>query len=288
MEIVTGVSELRHLRDGWRQAGAPVALVPTMGNLHAGHLALVAEACRRASRVVVSIFVNPAQFGPEEDFQAYPRTFDEDTRQLTQYPVDVLFHPAPTEVYPDGWEHHAQVSVPGLSEILCGAFRPGHFTGVATVVTKLFNLVQPDVAVFGEKDYQQWVVVRRLTQDLCLPVEVVGVATVREPDGLARSSRNRYLDPAQRQRAPVLYQILRRQAEVLRRGSRDFRAVEQAGLEALRTAGLRPEYLSVRRAGDLAVPQAADSELVILAAAWLGRTRLIDNLRLRLALNPAG
>lgn len=282
MEIVRGVAELRARRARWRVAGDRVALVPTMGNLHAGHLALVEAARRHAERVIVSLFVNPAQFGEGEDFGAYPRTFEEDCRKLAGYPVDLLFRPNVEEVYPEGWEGHTRVTVPGLSEILCGAARPGHFTGVATVVAKLFHLATPEVAVFGEKDYQQLVVIRRMARDLCLPVEVVGIPTVREVDGLALSSRNTYLDPEERRRAPTLYRALCEQARILAAGSRDFAAAAGAGAEALYAAGLRPEYFEVRRAGDLEVPHPFDSEVVILAAAQLGRTRLIDNVAVRL------
>lgn len=284
METVRTPPELRARRARWHAAGERVALVPTMGNLHAGHLALVEAARRHADRVIVSLFVNPGQFGEGEDFDDYPRTFEEDRAQLAKNSVDALFCPMLADVYPSGWDEHTRVTVPGLSDILCGAARPVHFTGVATVVTKLLSLAAPEVALFGEKDYQQLVVIRRLVRDLWLPVEVVGVPTVRESDGLAMSSRNRYLTPEERARAPVLYRTLCEQARALAGGAHDFAAVGAAGNAALRAAGFAPEYFEVRRAADLAVAQPTDPEVVILTAARLGRARLIDNVPVRL--NP--
>jgi pantoate--beta-alanine ligase len=262
----------------WRRAGERIAFVPTMGNLHEGHLTLVREARRAAPRVVVSIFVNPLQFGPAEDYAAYPRTLDEDRRLLEREGVDLLFAPAATLVYPRGQAEQTRVEVPGVSDILCGASRPGHFVGVATVVCKLFNMVQPDVALFGEKDFQQLLVIRLMTRDLSLPVAIRGVATVREPDGLAMSSRNRYLSAAERAVAPGLHRTLRRAADRLRGGTAPEEAA-RAAREELAAAGLQPDYVSVRRSGDLAEPAPGDKALVVLAAARLGRARLIDNLR---------
>ncbi len=277
MHTVHTVAGLRRQTAAWRAAGQRIALVPTMGNLHAGHLRLVAEARERAERVVASIFVNPMQFGGGEDFGAYPRTLDDDSRQLAAAGLDLLFAPPLAEVYPRGLDAMTQVQVPDISNILCGAFRPGHFTGVATVVAKLFNMAQPDVALFGEKDWQQLLVIRRLARDLDFPVEIVGVATVREPDGLAMSSRNGYLSPEERAVAPRLHAALQDAAERLRGGGRDYRAIEDAARADLEAAGLRPDYVAIRRAVDLAAPAADDSDLRILAAAWLGRARLIDN-----------
>ena len=274
---VRTIAALHQATVPWRAAGERIAFVPTMGNLHAGHLALVREAARVAERVVVSIFVNPLQFDRQDDFQAYPRTLAEDREALAQEAVDLLFLPEVEEMYPRGMEACTRVEVPGLSEVLCGAFRPGHFVGVATVVTKLLNAVRPDVALFGEKDFQQLLVVRRLVEDLNLPVEVRGVPTVREPDGLALSSRNRYLSPEERARAPALYRALLAARERLLAGEPPG-AVEAAGMRELEAAGLRPEYFSVRRREDLEEPGPADGQLVVLAAAWLGRARLIDNL----------
>ena len=278
MNRVEQLQDLRAQVAGWRTSGERVAFVPTMGNLHAGHLTQVREARRHATRVVASIFVNPLQFGPGEDLDAYPRTLDADSRQLAEAGCDLLFAPNARVVYPRGQTDQTRVEVPGLSDILCGASRPGHFVGVATVVCKLFNMVQPDVALFGEKDFQQLLVIRRLVEDLAMPVEIIGVPTVRETDGLAMSSRNGYLSPAERQQAPALYRALTAAAAALHEG-RAIAEVEQTALSQIAAAGLRPDYVTVRVADDLspATPDAAD--LILLAAAYLGRARLIDNLR---------
>ena len=277
MEIASHIRGTREVLRGWRGQGQRIALVPTMGNLHQGHLELVEQGQRHADRVVATIFVNPLQFGPTEDFARYPRTLADDQSKLRGAGVDLLFAPEVGEMYPHGSEHQCRVEVPELSDILCGANRPGHFTGVATVVAKLFNIVQPDVALFGEKDFQQLLVIRRMAEDLCFPMEILGVPTVREVDGLAVSSRNVYLTPEQRARAPFLYRTLRNAAERLCAGA-SVVEVERRGLEALRAAGLETDYFEVRRAKDLRRPLAGDLDLVILAAAWLGRARLIDNL----------
>jgi pantoate--beta-alanine ligase len=281
MEIVSELKDLRARVGAWRRAGERVALVPTMGNLHLGHLTLVEEARRLAPRVVASIFVNPLQFGPTEDLAGYPRTPERDRGLLEGAGCDLLFAPAVETMVPRGLEGQTRVEVPGLGDILCGASRPGHFAGVATVVAKLFNMVQPDLALFGEKDYQQLLIVRRMVEDLDLPVEILGVATVREPDGLAMSSRNGYLSPAERALAPALYRTLVQTAQALRAGLPAAQAQSQA-LAALAAAGLEPDYLSVRRAADLGEPADGDRQLVVLAAARLGRARLIDNLKLDL------
>jgi len=281
MDLVDQVAELRRRVRGWRRDGGRVALVPTMGNLHVGHLTLVREARSLTEHTVVSIFVNPLQFGPEEDFPAYPRTLERDRELLAGEGAGLLFAPTTEAVYPRGQTEQTRVEVPGLSDILCGASRPGHFTGVATVVCKLFNMVQPDIAVFGEKDFQQLLVIRRMAEDLSLPVGVRGVETAREPDGLALSSRNGYLTAAERARAPALYKALCRAREQLEQG-RAADAVEAAGRLELESAGLAADYFSVRRAEDLAAPGPADRDLVVLAAAYLGRARLIDNVRVRL------
>jgi pantoate--beta-alanine ligase len=280
MELSEQVTELRRRVAEWRRSALRIGLVPTMGNLHRGHLALVREARALADRTIVSIFVNPLQFGPQEDFGAYPRTMDRDRELLVTAGADLLFAPTVEAVYPRGPSGHTRVEVPGLSDVLCGASRPGHFAGVATVVCKLFNMVQPDIAIFGEKDFQQLVVIRRMSDDLSLPVEIRGAATVREPDGLALSSRNGYLTAEERARAPALYRALCRARDRLQGGEMTER-VEAQGSAELATAGLRPDYFSVRRAEDLAVPESADRDLVVLAAAYLGRARLIDNLRVR-------
>jgi len=278
METVVSVRELRRHVAQWRSAGQQVAFVPTMGNLHAGHGSLVEQAARRADRVIVSIFVNPLQFGPNEDFAAYPRTPLEDRKLLESLGADLLFTPEVDEMYPRGQATSARVQVPGLDEILCGAFRPGHFTGVATIVAKLLNLVQPDVALFGEKDYQQLLIIRRTVIDLCMPMEIVGVPTTREADGLAMSSRNRYLTDAERRVAPQIFAELERARRAIEAGSREFAALEQAGLAGLRQAGFRPDYFAILDAATLG-PPADSKDLVVLTAARIGRARLIDNVR---------
>ena len=279
MRIVHTVDEVRAQVRSWREAGLRVSLVPTMGNLHAGHISLLELARRLGERVVVSIFVNPLQFGPGEDFGRYPRTPDDDAAMLSEAGCDLLFAPGVAELYPEGGSQRTLVSVRGLSEILCGEFRPGHFDGVATVVAKLFGVVGPDSAVFGEKDFQQFRVVQLMTRDLAIPVEVVGAPTVRAPDGLALSSRNRYLNDDERARAPAVYRSLRQGAERLRGGERDFAAIERAGSDTLRAAGLQVDYYAIRDADDLAAPRPQTREFVILTAARLGGARLIDNLR---------
>jgi len=278
METVARPSTLRDRLRAWQSGGQRIALVATMGNLHAAHLALVRKGRTLAERSVVSIFVNPTQFVSGEDFERYPRTLEADARLLLEVGVDLLFAPEIGDLYPHGLVGHVRVEVPALDFILCGASRPGHFTGVATVVTKLLNLVAPDVAVFGRKDYQQLVLIRRLVADLDFPVSIESVDTVREADGLALSSRNRYLSTEERAVAPGLYRVLRHAAEVLRSGSRDYAAVEAGAASALEALGFRPDYFAVRRASDLMAPQQRDTDLlVVLAAAWLGDTRLIDN-----------
>lgn len=269
---------LRRQISAWRQSGQRVAFVPTMGNLHAGHYCLVQRARQLADRVVVSIFVNPSQFGPEEDYARYPRTFDDDSAGLRDSGADLLFYPDVAEIYPRPFSCMAQVDIPGLSNILCGAFRPGHFSGVMTIVCKLFNLVQPDVALFGEKDYQQLTLIRRMVDDLGMPVSIEGVPTVREPGGLALSSRNQYLSKEERAVAPLLYQCLKDAAAELAAGERDWSAIENSQVSRLSDGGFRPDYFSIRNAATLAEPQPDDARFVVLAAAWLGKARLIDNL----------
>jgi pantoate--beta-alanine ligase len=277
VETLTALAALRGAVARFRAAGERVALVPTMGNLHRGHLALVARARAEAERVVVTVFVNPTQFGPGEDFAAYPRTPEADAGVLAAAGCDVLFLPPVAEVYPDGEAGATRVEVPGLSAVLCGAFRPGHFAGVTSVVARLFNMVGPDVAVFGDKDYQQLTIIRRMVRDLHLPVRVVGLPTVREPDGLALSSRNQYLAPAERAVAPRLAAVLADVAAAVAAGRRDFGALEAEAVATLAAAGFRPDYVAIRRASDLGEPRPGDGPLVVLAAAWLGRARLIDN-----------
>ncbi len=282
MEQVERLMALREQRAQWQRSGLRVGFVPTMGNLHAGHLSLVREARSRADRVVASIFVNPLQFGAGEDFASYPRTLERDAEMLREAGCDLLFAPTEAEVYPHGRDDQTFVEVPGLSEQLCGASRPGHFRGVATVVLKLFNMVQPEVAIFGEKDFQQLLVIRRLVEELDLPIEVIGAPTQREPDGLAMSSRNGYLNAEERAIAPRLRAALLAAAGRLIEGV-GCAEVERETLSALAAAGFTPDYVSVRRRLDLLPPglerrAAEDRALIILAAARLGRARLIDNL----------
>ncbi len=279
METLHTLEALRAFTAAWRRAGDRIALVPTMGNLHEGHLGLVRHARGLADAVVASVFVNPMQFGPGEDFESYPRTLEADRERLQAEGTDALFAPGADELYPRGTEGHTRVHVPGLSEVLCGASRPGHFDGVATVVAKLLGAAEPDVAVFGEKDFQQLQVVRRMVADLCMNVAIEGAPTARAPDGLALSSRNAYLDAEERERAPALHRTLEAVRERLEAGERDFAALERDAAAALERHGFRPDYVAVRRRSDLAVPAAGDDDLVVLAAAHLGRARLIDNVR---------
>jgi pantoate--beta-alanine ligase len=286
MKILNTVVDLRKTVAQWRAAGERVALAPTMGNLHAGHLQLVEQAHSHADRVVVSIFVNPMQFGDASgnggDFSQYPRTFTEDCEKLAalEKGVDAVFVPAVDEVYPNGHEHETRVEVPEISDILCGEFRPGHFVGVATVVAKLFNMVQPDVALFGEKDFQQLLVIRRFTKELCFPIEIIGVPTVREASGLAMSSRNQYLFDGERETASILFQVLSSTKKKIEQGLRDFPGMEKEAMKRLEEAGFRPEYFSVRNAVDLMPAKPDDQQVVILVAAWLGSARLIDNIKI--------
>lgn len=277
INVISAIDPLRQQVAQWRQQGERIALVPTMGNLHAGHLALVEQARQLAPKVIASLFVNPTQFGPHEDFSAYPRTLAEDQAKLATVGCDLLFAPPLAIVYPQGAERTTRVEVPGLSDRLCGASRPGHFAGVAQVVCKLFNMVQPDIAVFGEKDRQQLLVIQRMVADLNLPIEVVGSPTVREADGLAMSSRNAYLDTAQRHLAPQLYRTLCAVKDKLMAGEQDYTAIEQAAIQQLTKLGFQPDYVRIVRAQDYADPSPTDTALVIAAAARLGRARLIDN-----------
>ena len=276
MQIVNTVAELRDAVRAWRSTGEGIAFVPTMGNLHEGHLKLVSEARKKADRVVVSIFVNPTQFGAGEDFETYPRTEREDQKKLKAIGADLLFQPAVSEVYaPDV---KTVVSVTGVSELHCGASRPGHFDGVATVVCKLFNMVQPDVALFGLKDFQQLTVIRTMVRDLNIPVEIIGVETVREASGLAMSSRNGYLTAEEKTVAAKLYQSLCVARDAVLAGSQDYAEIERHALRFLLESGFQPDYFSVCRMSDLEKAGADDVELVLLAAARLSKTRLIDNI----------
>ncbi len=278
MQTVQDAAALRATVRRWRGEGQTVGFVPTMGNLHEGHQALVKLARARTDRVVASVFVNPTQFAPGEDFDRYPRTLAEDQRALTDEGCDLLFAPDVAVIYPFGAEHSVSLRVPQISEMLEGAHRPGHFDGVATVVCKLFNLVQPDVAVFGQKDYQQLKVIERLVRDLSLPVRVMAAPIFRAADGLALSSRNQYLSPRERVQAPVLHATLLRMRELLVAGHA-WQVIERVASAQLARAGFAPDYAAIRRADDLSLPEPGEREgLIGLLAARLGTTRLIDNL----------
>jgi pantoate--beta-alanine ligase len=265
----------------WRHEGRRVAFVPTMGNLHAGHVSLIEAARRHGDRFVASIFVNPMQFGPNEDYAQYPRTPAKDADMLTEAGCNLMFMPDVAQIYPNGSERATRVDVPSLSRILDGEFRPGHFEGVSTIVAALFHIVEPDVAIFGEKDFQQLTIIRRMVADLCMPVEIVGAPTVRDGDGLAMSSRNQYLTPDERQVAPRIFQTLQAAASRLQAGDTELSSIERTGVEALTQAGMKPDYFSVRRAQDLGAPAPDTKHLVVLTAARLGRARLIDNIQVR-------
>lgn len=277
MREISTTEALREQLSEWRHAGDHIALVPTMGSLHEGHLSLIKLARRHAERLVVSIFVNPTQFGEGEDYDAYPRSMEADKRKLKLLNVDLLFAPDVATLYPKGIENATSVTVPVLTDELCAAFRPGHFDGVTTVVSRLFSLVQPDVAVFGQKDFQQLHVIRHLVEDLNLPIEIVSGRTKREDDGLAMSSRNQYLSDDERKLAPKLYATLCAVGERLESGDRRYTKLENGAVAELKKLGFDPEYVSIRRAANLEKPDRENDELVILAAARLGKARLIDN-----------
>jgi pantoate--beta-alanine ligase len=271
MDIIHSVADLR----ARLQREPNNVFVPTMGNLHKGHIQLIDLAKPRAACTVVSIFVNRLQFGPREDFDRYPRTFDADCRRLRDAGVDVTFVPEEKEIYPEPQTFVVEPS--DLQHILEGAHRPGHFRGVATVVLKLFNLVMPHSAIFGKKDYQQYIVLRDMVRQLALPIEIIPADTVRAPDGLALSSRNSYLSAEERREAPRLYRMLRYAHDEIMAGARDFQRIELHTMSELANHGRKPDYIAVRRQSDLQAPVAEDRDIVVLAAARLGRTRLIDN-----------
>ncbi|KMQ73445.1 pantoate--beta-alanine ligase [Marinobacter subterrani] len=278
MRTVHSLKELRTILRGYRRQGKTIGLVPTMGNLHEGHVSLVRKAAEMADVVVTSIFVNPMQFGVGEDLDTYPRTLAEDQDKLASAGSTLVFAPSAEEVYPEGLAKHTQVVVPDVSDGHCGASRPGHFEGVATVVTMLFNMIQPDLAVFGEKDFQQLAVIRKMVRDLMMPVDVVGAPTIREDDGLAKSSRNGYLSAEEREMAPAVYQTLQATAQKITEGHTDFQALESEAMQSLARAGLRPDYFNIVNSETLKPASPEDPEITILAAAFLGTTRLIDNL----------
>ena len=281
MKVVKSIPEVSSAVKDWKQKSLRVAFVPTMGNLHAGHLSLVEKAREVADKVVVSIYVNPTQFGVGEDFDSYPRTFDEDCDALTQVSADLLFLPSNEVMYPDFGQvekrARTEVYIPEITEILCGESRPGHFLGVSTVVNKLFNIVQPDVAVFGQKDFQQVTVIRRMVADLFIPVDIIALQTKREADGLAMSSRNQYLSEADRQKASKINELMQEMSNLVLYGA-DIAETEVKGAQILRSEGFMPEYFSFRDPVSLAQLEKVQPEMVLVVAAKLGTTRLIDNL----------
>lgn len=277
LKTISQADELRQQLASLRREGKTIALVPTMGNLHQGHLRLVEEAKRHADVVVATIFVNPLQFTPGEDYDSYPRTLEVDQTMLAEAGCDLLFAPSVETVYPNGQEHQTRVVVPVVSEGLCGQKRPGHFDGVATVVTKLFNFVQPDIACFGQKDYQQVTVIRKLVEDLSFAVKIIEVPTHRTPEGLALSSRNGYLTPEQLKKAPALYATLKNMAQGLATGSTHFHELTHTARARLAEQGFAPEYVEIRNL-DLSPASLNAKSWVILIAARLGKARLIDNL----------
>lgn len=280
MEKLFLINDIVNLCAGFRAAGRITGFVPTMGNLHQGHLSLVERAKAEADEVVVSIFVNPLQFGANEDLSTYPRTLDQDLEKLERAGVSAVFIPSESEIYPRSREELTFVEVPGLSGILEGACRPGHFRGVTTVVSKLFNIVQPDVAIFGEKDFQQLMVVRRMVADLNMPIKIIGMPTKRDADGMAMSSRNQYLGTEERDRASELYACLQQLQQAILAGVENSASSIEKALSRLRQSGFEPEYLEIRDADTLAAVGPETRNRVILVAARLGRTRLIDNLRI--------
>ena len=275
MQTIISIAELREQLKYIRHTGKKIILVPTMGNLHEGHLSLVRQAQTLADYVVVSIFVNPTQFVVGEDFDAYPRTLDDDLHLLDQLNVNLVFTPNTSEIYPHADSITTEVTVPELDSIYCGEFRPGHFKGVATIVTKLFNIVQPDMAIFGEKDYQQLLVIRSLVKNLDIPIEIIGSPTVREEDGLAMSSRNRYLNKTERKKAPVLYAAISKVAEAIEKGEQDLEKLEKQAVSDLEQAGFKPEYVQICDTETLKKP--INQGFIVICAAWLGNARLIDN-----------
>ncbi len=283
MQLINGQTGLRKQIADWRFDGYRIAFVPTMGNLHAGHLSLVNKAKQVADKVVTSIFINPLQFDNSDDLTAYPRTFDQDSQLLSEQGCDAVFVPKIDEIYPHGMAAQTKVSVPVVTDKLCGSYRPGHFDGVATVVLKLFNIVQPDSAIFGEKDFQQLLLIRKMVADLNLPVDIVAGETVRETDGLAMSSRNQYLDRQQRSLAPKLYEQLLLIKQQIIAGEYDFNLLKQHAVTQLQAFGFEPDYVDICRESDLERAQEGDKCLRIFVAARLGQARLIDNIACYLA-----
>lgn len=276
------IPALRETLSASRHQERRIALVPTMGNLHDGHLALVDEARRRADMVVATIFINPMQFGPNEDWDHYPRSLERDIEQLEAIGCDLVYLPTASELYPEGLDKISHVEVTDLTEHYEGAHRPGHFTGVATVVLKLFNIVKPDVSVFGKKDFQQYRVISKMVEDFNMEVQIIGHETTREASGLATSSRNQYLDDAQKEKAAMIYRLLQQTARLIDEGERDFEMLQQRAIDSLDAAGFKTDYFSICNAETLLPASAGDRDLVILVTAALGKTRLLDNIEISL------
>ena len=282
MKLIQEVVKLDKLVTEWKKNNNTIALVPTMGSLHFGHISLIKEAKKLASKTVVSIFVNPIQFGRGEDYESYPSNIDLDKKKLKEEGVDALFIPDLKQLYPMGTEIDTRITVPHISEILCGQQRPGHFSGVATVVAKLLATCKPDFALFGLKDYQQYLVIKRMVSDLLIPTLIVGLPTQREKDGLALSSRNRYLSVNERKIAPKIYLSLQKASEIIHIGVANFNNAKQELIVELEQFGMKVEYFELRRAADLALPKEGEKSFVILVAVWLGKARLIDNITVEL------
>ena len=282
MYQATSVTELRQYVQHWKDHGQSIAFIPTMGNLHDGHLSLIEKGQSLSDRTICSIFVNPMQFGPNEDWDHYPRTLEADIAKLEKIGCDLAYMPTASELYPEGLDKITQILVTDLTDNYEGAHRPGHFTGVATVVLKLFNIVKPDVSIFGKKDFQQYRVISKMVEDLNLDVQIIGQETTRDASGLATSSRNQYLDAEQTQQAALIYRLLRESAQQISEGERDYTAVENRALAALADAGFKTDYYRVCNAETLLPAQPADRDLVILVTAGLGDTRLLDNIEISL------
>jgi len=282
MNQANSVSELRQYIQHWKDHQQSIAFIPTMGNLHQGHLSLIEKGQSLCDRSICSIFVNPMQFGPNEDFNHYPRTLAQDIELLESVACDLVYMPTASELYPQGLEGISQIIVTDLTDTFEGAHRPGHFTGVATIVAKLFNIVRPDISVFGKKDYQQYCVIKKMTQDLNLDVEIIGQETSREPSGLATSSRNRYLNEEQKSRAALIYETLQDASDKIVRGEKDFASVEKQAIDKLNQEGFDTDYFNVCKADTLKPATTGDKKLVILVTTRLGDTRLLDNIEIDL------
>jgi len=282
MQVLTSIQQVREFRQKIKSTGGSLGFIPTMGNLHAGHIALVTASRAECNHSLVSIFVNPMQFGENEDFDSYPRTLEKDQEMLREAGAAAVFHPPVSAIYPTPLARQTQVSVPDISLHYEGKSRPGHFIGVATVVCKLLNIIQPDRAYFGEKDFQQLALIEKMVEDLCIATTICPVSTTRDKDGLALSSRNGYLTPEQRRKAPAIRQILLKAKQAIETGDRDYHTIEQTSCQALKAAGLEPDYFAIVNAKTLQQAKPEDTDLVILTAAKLGKPRLLDNVRVML------